>query len=570
MELAPNSKSGLPPPMPGRVRRIAAGLIRVIHNMAVAEKIYGIVALLVVTTALLVVMSIQSVRLQTSYRALLATSATAAINVERVNGLIYAIVMDSRGIYMSSDRDKVKQYGDELLKRNRELTDVVARWEETVRADDAEQFSAFKKRISQFVEFRRELVRRAIQVSPAAAREWGDNEAIRALRVELNADLEALARIYSERARDASELGDQGKYASWYLFALGFCTLILAALNISVMKDYVLGPLAEITKATDAIAAGKIDGVIPYVTRTDEIGRLAHAVRNFREAVRRNFELEQLEIGTAKQRDAAIGDRDVFTDKYHATKWRLSAAINSMPQGLIMLDAQANILVINEQYRKMYGLPSSIKAGSSLEDILLHRVGNGLFTGNVHGYLKTVLERISKQQPSSDEIVLGDGRLISIQERPMNGGGWVAVHDDITEQRRNQRILERTERFLVTVLENVPQALFARDARSLRYTFVNRAAEKLLGLSRAQIIGKSVRDIFPVESADLIERKDRDVLEGNPESGVAVRTITTPNNGQRTVAVRRLRIAGEADESQVLLSMIEDRTDEAKIEIAAA
>jgi len=369
----------------------------------------------------------------------------------------------------------------------------------TVRADDAEQFSAFKKRISQFVEFRRELVRRAIQVSPAAAREWGDNEAIRALRIELNADLEALARIYSERARDASELGDQGKYASWYLFALGFCTLILVALNISVMKNYVLGPLAEITNATDAITAGKLDGVIPYVTRTDEIGRLAHAVRNFREAIRRNFELEQLEIGTAKQRDAAIGDRDVFTDKYHATKWRLSAAINSMPQGLIMLDAQANVLVINEQYRKMYGLPSSIKAGSSLEDILLHRVGSGLFTGNVHGYLGTVLERISKQQPSSDEIVLGDGRFISIQERPMNGGGWVAVHDDITEQRRNQRILERTERFLITVLENVPQALFARDARSLRYTFVNRAAEKLLGLSRAQIIGKSVRDIFPVE-----------------------------------------------------------------------
>ena len=570
MELAPNNESGLPPPVTGKIRRIATGLVRAIHNMAVVEKIYGIVALLVVVTVLLVVMSVQSVRLQSAYRGLLVTSAAAAINVERVNGLIYAIVMDSRGIYMSTDRDKVKQYGEELLKRNRELTDVVAGWEATVRADDAEQFFAFKKRISQFVEFRKELVRRGVQVSPAAAREWGDNEAIRALRIELNADLEALAGIYSERARDAAELGDQGRYASWYLFALGFCTLILVALNISVMKKYVLGPLADITKATDAIAAGKIDGVIPHVARRDEIGRLAHAVRNFREAVRRNFELEQLEIGTAKQRDAAIGDRDVFTDKYHATKWRLSAAINSMPQGLIMLDAQAKVLVVNEQYRKMYGLPSSIKAGSSLEDILLHRVENGLFTGDVKEYLAVVIERISKQQPSSDEILLGDGRLISIQERPMNGGGWVAVHDDVTEPRRNQRILERTERFLVTVLENVPQALFARDARSLRYTFVNRAAEKLLGLSRAQIIGRSVRDIFPAESAELIERKDRDVLEGNPENEVAIRTVTTPNNGQRTVAVRRLRIAGEADESQVLLSLIEDRTNQPDVEGVAA
>ncbi len=557
-----NSESGLSQPVIGRAREIVARLVRAIHNLGIAEKIYGIVGLLVVLTIFLVIMSIQSVRLQTAYRHFLANSATAAINVERANGLIYAIVMESRGIYISTDRANVRQYSDELLKRSRELTDVVAGWEATVRADDAEQFAAFKKRISQFLEFRKELVRRAIQVSPAAAREWGDKDTIRALRSELNTDLEALAMIYSERARDAAELGDQGRHASWYLFALGFCTLLLAALNVLVMRNYVIGPVADITKATDAITAGKINGEIPHVTRRDEIGRLAHAVRNFREAVRRNFELEQLELGTAKQRDAVIGERDVITDKYHTTKWQLSAAINSMPQGLIMLDAQAKVLVINDQYRKMYGLPSSIKAGSSLEDILKHRAENGLFAGNIKKYLAAILARISTRRPSSDEITLTDGRVISIQERPMDGGGWVAMHDDITEPRRNQRILERTERFLLTVIENVPQALFARDARNMRYTFVNRAAEKLLGLPRGEIIGKSVRDIFPSESAELIERKDKDVLEGHQDNDVAIRTVTTPNNGQRTLAVRRLRIAGDVGESQVLLSMIEDRTDQ--------
>jgi PAS domain S-box-containing protein len=570
MEEIPNNESGSSPLMVGRLRRIATGLGRAVHNLGVAEKIYGIVGFLVVVTILLVIMSVQSARLQTAYRQLLATSATAAINVERANGLIYAIVMESRGIYMSTDRAKVKQYGDELLMRNRELTEVVAGWEATVRADDAEQFFAFKKRISQFIEFRKELVRRAVQVSPAAGREWGDNDANRALRSELNTDLEALAKIYSERARDSADLGDQGRYASWYLFALGFCTLVLAALDVVVMRNYVIGPLADITTATDAITAGTINGEIPHVTRRDEIGRLAHAVRNFREAVRRNFELEQLELGTAMQRDAVMGERDVLTDKYHTTKWQLSAAINSMPQGLIMLDTQAMVLVINDQYRKMYGLPSSIKAGSSLEDILKHRARNGLFTGNIQKYLAAIVARISTRQPSSDEIALSDGRVISIQERPMAGGGWVAMHDDITEPRRNQRILERTERFLLTVLENVPQALFARDARNMRYTFVNRAAEKLLGLPRGQIIGKSVRDIFPTESAELIERKDMDVLEGNQDNEVAIRTVTTPNNGQRTLAVRRLRIAGDVGESQVLLSMIEDRTDQTSGENVAA
>lgn len=137
--------------------------MRGIRGLGIGDKLYGIVALLVFLTVLLLVMSIQSVRLQTAFRQDLAEASSAAINIERVNGLIYAIVMESRGIYMSTDRIKVKQFGDELLKRNRELADVVAGWEEkTVRFDDAAQFSAFKSRIAQFIEFRKELVRRAI------------------------------------------------------------------------------------------------------------------------------------------------------------------------------------------------------------------------------------------------------------------------------------------------------------------------------------------------------------------------------------------------------------------------
>ena len=42
-----------------------------------------------------------------------------------------------------------------------------------VQADDAEQFAVFKKRIEQFVDFRKELVRRGVEVSPAAGSRMG-------------------------------------------------------------------------------------------------------------------------------------------------------------------------------------------------------------------------------------------------------------------------------------------------------------------------------------------------------------------------------------------------------------
>jgi len=55
-------------------------------------------------------------------------------------------------------------------------------------------------------------------------------------------------------------------------------------------------------------------------------------------------------------------------------------------------------------------------------------------------------------------------------------------------------------------IENVPEAIVAKDARSLRYVFANRGAERLYGISRREIVGKTARDLFPASNAELIER----------------------------------------------------------------
>ncbi|MFH1342601.1 MAG: PAS-domain containing protein [Pseudomonadota bacterium] len=544
---------------------------REIGDLGIGEKLNAMVTLLVLLTAFLLTMSVQAVRLQSAFREDLAAASMAAINIERVNGLIYAIVMESRGIYMSTERVKVKRYGDELLKRNRELADVVSNWEKELRSDDVEQFLGFKQRIAQFIEFRKELVRRAIEISPAAGREWGDNDANRALRTELNTDLEALARIHSDRAHEVADLGDKGRYASWYLFFLGLGALTLAGVIWWLMKSHVIGPLAQITHATDRIAAGKTELVIPFIERNDEIGQLARAVQHFRDTTCRNFELEQLEIDTARQRDSAIGERDKLNDKYLETKWQLGAALNNMAQGLVMFDSKTKILMTNIAFRTMYELPPHIiQAETTLRDILVYRAGKDLFTGNIDDFMVDVLDRIARGKPSVRELSLADGRIIRVSEQPMAGGGWVSTHEDFTEQRRGQRILERTEQFLVAVIENVPEGIIAKDARTLRYVFVNRAAEQMIGMLRTEIIGKTARELFPAQAAELIEQRDRQLLTQNQQLEEIVDTVDNPRRGRRTIAVRRLQVGGADRESHLLVSMVEDRTDQTRVANVAA
>ncbi|MBR0689364.1 PAS-domain containing protein [Bradyrhizobium manausense] len=530
-------------------------------TLSVAEKVYSIAGFLAIVTTFLLVMSIQTVRLQTTYRHMYATSAEAAIGVGRINALIYAIVMESRGIYMSADRRAMKQFADGLIRRNRELADAVKAMERTVGDDDAELFSTFRQRIAQFIEFRQELVRRGLEISPAAGREWGDNDANRTLRSKLNSDLEALERIYGERARQADQLADENRYAAAYLFMLGLAALLLAGLNVVVMRGSVVGALAEITQATDRIAQGDVKSEVPHLGRHDEIGHLARAVQNFRDAVARIFELEELELGTAQARDAAMTERDKFNDKYQAKKWQLSAAINSMPQGLIMLDGKADVVAMNANYRRIYNLPETIQAGSTLEEILRHRVKSGLFSGDVTKYVGAVLERIAKREPTAYEINLNDGRTIKIYERPMDGGGWVSVQEDVTEQRQRERILERMERFLATIIENVTEGIIAKDARNLRYVFVNKAAEKMIGMSRGEIIGKTARELFSAEAAELIERRDQQLLAQKQQLEPIVDTIDNPARGRRVISARRVQIGGTGEDSHMFVTMVEDRTE---------
>jgi PAS domain S-box-containing protein len=377
---------------------------------------------------------------------------------------------------------------------------------------------------------------------------------------QLNVDLEALAKIYDERAREASDLGDTSQHAAWYLFGLGLGTLAFAVLNLWIMKRSVISPLYEIIQATYSVAEGNLNFDIPHISRGDEIGSLARAARNFRDAVARNLELKQRELATAQQRDAAIEERNRFNDRYLEKKWQLSAAINSIPQGIIMFDAKAVVLAINSAYRSIYGLPATITAGSTLEEVMQCQAEKGIFVGKVAKPVAAMTARIAKRQSFSEETVLADDRVIRIEEGPVDGGGWMALHEDVTDMRKRERILLRTERFPATIIKNVGEAIVAKDARNFRYVFVNKAAEVMIGKPRGEIMGKTARELFSAEMADMIEGRDRELIAQKQQLDPIVDTVDNPVGGKRIVAVRRLQVGGPDHESHLFVSMIEDRS----------
>src|ERR1700753_1604180 len=192
---------------------------------------------------------------------------------------------------MSTDVETVKKYGAGLLKFNDQILDVVKNWEALVRADDAEQFAVFKKRIDQFVELRKELVRRGVEISPAAGREWGDNDANRSVRSALNKDLEALSKVYVERGRRIAQQTEENHTLSLVLTGLGAIALALCVIGVIIIARSIARPLSVITATIEKVAEGGEHLEVPHINRGDEIGALARAIKVFQEAMERNRNL---------------------------------------------------------------------------------------------------------------------------------------------------------------------------------------------------------------------------------------------------------------------------------------
>ena len=129
--------------------------------------------------------------------------------------------------------------------------------------------------------------------------------------------------------------------------------------------------------------------------------------------------------------------------RLEAAKLQLDAAVNNMPQGLCMFDADQRLLVCNTRYAEMYGLePEHTTPGTTLRTILERRVATGNSPQDTEAYIEDRIREVTGRKAYIKENVLRDGRTISVIHQPMSNGGWVAIHQDVTERDRVQAELK--------------------------------------------------------------------------------------------------------------------------------
>lgn len=138
----------------------------------------------------------------------------------------------------------------------------------------------------------------------------------------------------------------------------------------------------------------------------------------------------------------------------------LDTALENMSQGLCMFDRDGKILLFNERYAAMLRRTNMQLSGRLLLDVLREEQARGLWQGDPDQFFAQLVAD-ARDSRTTTMIVSRFGRSIRVVNQPMQGGGWVATFEDITEWLAAQEKISHMARH--DALTNLPNRVLFHE-----------------------------------------------------------------------------------------------------------
>ncbi len=132
-----------------------------------------------------------------------------------------------------------------------------------------------------------------------------------------------------------------------------------------------------------------------------------------------------------------------------------------------------------------------------------------------------------------------------------------------------ERELADTNAYLHAIVENIPDMIFVKDAKTHTFKRFNRAGEELLGFTRGELLGRTDHDFYPKEQADFFHQKDDETIASGKIVDIPQEPIDTKHKGERILHTRKIPVSDSRGEPLYLLGISEDITERLKAEEVA-
>jgi PAS domain S-box-containing protein len=252
--------------------------------------------------------------------------------------------------------------------------------------------------------------------------------------------------------------------------------------------------------------------------------------------------------------------------------------IEQSRDGIVVLEGDGGVYEANRAFTDMLGYTPEEVGGLHVWDWNVGRTpGESLAhlcaTDAIGEYVERRYRRgdgsLLDVEISVNGAVCGGRKLVfcvcrDISERKRMEQELRAARDDL-ERRVRERTeeLRRREQQFETLAANAPD-IIARLDRDLRYTYVNPAVDRLLGLKPQDVIGKTDSDVFEAAVASRLREAGQKAFLTGAEQSVEF-TIPAPK-GMTSISGRLVPERDEAGTIHSLLVMGRDVTEQKRLE----
>ncbi len=239
---------------------------------------------------------------------------------------------------------------------------------------------------------------------------------------------------------------------------------------------------------------------------------------------------------------------------------RLRHIFEKSPVMMHLIDEMGNFLDVNDRWLEVMGYPK--------DEILGHNVSFVMTQESAIASKTEVLPRLWREGTVRDvpyQYIKKDGIVIDVllDSVVMNDPAWGRVSlssvRNITLRKKAEEETRRTKALLDSIIQNLPTAVFVKDADRLSFVFWNKTCEDLYGYKAQDVIGKTAKDLF--KEAVKFESQDREVLNSGRFLEISEQEVATQYDGVRILHSKKVPIIDENGKATHLVGISEDITD---------
>ena len=251
---------------------------------------------------------------------------------------------------------------------------------------------------------------------------------------------------------------------------------------------------------------------------------------------------------------------------------RIHAIVEGALDAVVTMDEQGLVVEWNPQAEVTFGFTRAEAVGVTLAELIIPLQYRAAHVAGMQRYLKTGQEAILRRRIEITALrKSGEEFPVELTVIPLRLGEQMFFSSfirDISERKQGEDALRQTTAFIESMFDHLPNMVFVKDAKDLRFVRLNKAGEELLGYSRSDILGKNDYDFFSKDEADFFTAKDREALSGGRLVNIPEETIQSRAKGLRLLHTKKIPICDSLGTPQYLLGISEDITESKEIEVA--